>query len=727
MRMSNTNRPARRMEAVFCVLVMCLTAFGAAPAWAQDQTEAERRRELLGDFVHFVLIDRPDIASATGEQLLSSGIDGPAFVDLVEVMQRETGTDFFDILGRAGRRVELEPLAGRLRLLYDRGRLDRARNADEIARNIADLTGSARQIKFARDRLQEAGEYAMPQLLDALLRGDNPILSARVQRLMIDMSKHSVTPLSQALSTLEETEQERVADILGQLGYPAAGPALIELAAQTENENVRWAAEQAIGQLNLDAGMSPSEAYFMLGEAYYEHRDQLTSFPGEGVQLMWSHSPETGLVPTAIATEVYHEAMTMRHAAKSLTLEPNAIRSLALWIAANFSREIDTQPGYANPAYPDTMREALYYAVAAGPVIGEIVLSRALDDRDTALALRAIESVSRTANSGSLLELDGAQSPLVRALTYPNRRVQYEAALALGGSNPDRSFAGSERVVPILAGAIRFAGIRYAAIATDDREQYQARRATLEDAGFLVLPFTENDSDLEVEIAGVPGVDFVLIEHDPDAARAAFELLRGFSATSAAPALIITDNDGVDQIRRENKGDETVLVRLKGIGGDQVSAAVDSVMNRAVGGVMEQSEAVEYARQSVLTLRDLAVSQNSVLPINDASVSLIAAMDETEGDMRLAVADVLARIAEPRAQQAVVQGAIDASGDERIELLHRSAASARQFGNLLEQSHVTALLEIAGTGVDDEATPAAAVLGALRVPNSELIPLIVGR
>jgi hypothetical protein len=74
-----------------------------------------------------------------------------------------------------------------------------------------------------------------------------------------------------------------------------------------------------------------------------------------------------------------------------------------------------------------------------------------------------------------------------------------------------------------------------------------------------------------------------------------------------------------------------------------------------------------------------------------------------------------------------MDAALAAAGEERVMLLGKVAGSAKRSGNLLESRHITALREIVTTGENAEATAAAALMGALNLPNAELVPLILGR
>src|SRR5690606_39032998 len=149
------------------------------------------------------------------------------------------------------------------------------------------------------------------------------------------------------------------------------------------------------------------------------------------------------------------------------------------------------------------------------------------------------------------------------------------------------------------------------------------------------------------------------------------------------------------EIQRVYGRDRTVAVRRPAIAEDQLAAAVAEVVERAAGGAISEEEAQQYADRALDVLRDLALSGASVLDVSDAAQQLIAALDDRTGETRLRVADVLARIGQPRAQQAIAEAAIRAAGEERLALLEKVADSAKRFGNQLQSRQVTRLVELA--------------------------------
>lgn len=701
------------------------TPAAPAPAAAAPAANKVSDAELLRDFIHYVKVARYDVAGAMGDELLRRKISPADFVTLVETGD-ELGR-FEDAVGRAMKVGEIEATAGSLSKLYQTGKVAKARNPDEISKNIAMLVGPVRGKILARERLIPAGEYAMPQLLEAMLDRGNLALQAEATTVIRDMGRHAVTPLTTALPNLEPGQQEMVVDVLGAVGRRAAIPAIAELRSQTSVAGVKAACDRAIDRLG-GAGADTSTLYTQLAEAYYSENTDLTCFPGEDHQLIWSFVKGGGLSMQAIRTPVFNEAMAMRCAEKALNLNPANGNAVTTWVASNFSREIDTPENYQNPEYGANRREAMYYAVAAGPNVSQQVLARALTGRDTPLARKALAAVEKTAGNSVLVPTSGGSSALVDALSYPNRRVQYDAALAISAAAPAQPFPGSERVVPTLASAIRDAGTQYAVVIANDNESYQSVRKILEKSKYQVLPFGKTLADIAAPVSEAPGVDLVVIAN-LSAAKSGEVVgeIRSNSRTSAAPALILAPADSIGDLRNAYSRDRLVAVRSVAMGEETISKAAESLVQTGAGGGITGDEAKAFAGRSLAALRDLAVSGNQALKVEDASAALVGALANSKIANRSDVADVLARVGQPRAQIALADAALDASGSEQVLMLDKVTQSARRFGNMLESRHIPRLMEVASKGNGPEATAAAAAIGALGVSNTDLVPLITGK
>ncbi|MBS0191758.1 MAG: HEAT repeat domain-containing protein [Phycisphaerales bacterium] len=706
----------------------------ATPADAKSEQgiKAAADVDLLKDFIHFTRIARYDVAGSVGRELLSRNISPKDFVKLVDGSGESARFD--ETVGRAMRVSALEQLAGAMYKQYETGRLEAARDPKEIAENISKLTGTVQGRIRASARLKVAGEYAVPQLLTALMDRDNGALRSEAQRVLVDIGSQAVIPLSTAMLGGEPTLQERLADVLGLIGHRSSLPFLADLKLSSTVPNVKSAAERALTRIDPTAvNASVASLYDQLAERYYSQSRDVTSFPGEEYQLLWSYQPQSGLTMTGIKSVVYHEAMAMRLAERALTLDASDSQALSLWLASNLRREIQQPKGYDNPAYPSDRRDAMYFAVTAGAGPCQSVLARAIDAKDTLLARLAIAAIERTAGSTALTAATSAggtqngRQPLVEALSYPNRRVQYESALALGGSQPAAPFTGSDRVVPTLAATIREASAKYAGIIARDAEQYQAIRKILEQDGYVVLARGGSLTELEGPIAEVPAVDLIVaIDPNPAEFPALITQVRGTTRTAATPILALTVAEAYPDLRRRYDTEASVAIRPLSIPSDAVLKSAADLVLYSSGGPIGPEEARDYAARSLKTLRDLALSRNTTLPAEEAVLPLIKSLMETTGATRLDVAEVLSLIGQQRAQSALLDAALAASGTDRVALLNKTASSAKRFGNQLDERQVRRVLETARSKDPAESTAAAALAGALNLPNADLLPLILG-
>ena len=704
-------------------LALALSTHLAAPALAQEGPERLTDRQLLDEFIHFVFIDRDDVAADYAAQLLDRGVDPRAFVELVENAGLE---DRFDrAVSEAIRSGLAETQAAALRQLYSEGRLQRARDPQEIAENIAMLTGPLRGRLLAKERLSAAGEYAVPQLLRVIDEGADPALVREVRAVLVQLGQQAVMPLSVALRDASVQTQSAIADLLGQIGYDTAAPFLAEVAQTTENARVREAAQRALQGVIDAQGARAHELYVQIAENYSAEQAGVTSFPGEATQPVWSYQPTAGgLIFTSVPTPVYHELMAMNLSEDSLRLvrRPNAAAA-ALWVASYLRLDIE-RPEDANLALG--LREPMYYAVASGSTIAQNVLARALRTSNTQLARRAIEAIGQTAGGEDLwVASTGSTQPLVEALTYPNRRVQYEAALAFASAMPNQAFDRSDLVAPILASSIRGATDRYALVVASDPEVGRGLQRMLEGMGYRVSPAGESLDSLREEYEAAASVDLVVTSLPVDQSVGLVAQMRATNRLLAAPLLMLSGGADEIELRRRYGGDRTIAIRTAGLRSDQMRATIDDLVERTLGGPISEEEATIYAAQAINALTELAISENSVIIASDATTPLVQALEDDEGLFELRLAELLSWIDQPAAQQAVFDRAIQAQGAQRVALLGHTSNSARRHGNQLLGRQIQRLLQIARDGDDAEAIAAAGLMGSLGVPSEDLAGLIL--
>ncbi|MBL0921511.1 MAG: HEAT repeat domain-containing protein [Phycisphaerales bacterium] len=705
-------------------------AFAGAASVAQSATPSQRSPEsytneqLLSDFIHYVKIDQRELARSFLQALIDRGLTGEQLLGLVEdtplAAQR-----FDEAIRDAMRMPELEGLAARLFTGVEAGRRDRARNPAAITESIGLLDDNQRARLLARERLAFAGEYAVPQLVEALRRTSEPIIQAEAAEMLVAMGTNAVAPLSAALTGSDPAMQEQIARILGRIKRPEAAPYLAEVAEKTSVESTRNAAKRALDALGVGGtGAGAAAQYVGLAEAYYAEPRSLTRFAGEDQQLLWNFEPGIGLFATPVATEVFHEAMAMRLIEHALTLDPNAPGAPSLWIAANFSRELDQPEGYDNPVYGSDRRGAMYYAIAAGSTTVGQTLRRALDTNDTALARLAIEALGRTLGTWTWSGSD-EEAPLALALSYPDRRVQFEAALALASARPAEPFPGSDRVAPTLAAAIRDAGQRFALVVAGEMERQQWVREALESAGYTVLPPASSLAGAADAVSQAPGVDLIVSDLLQGQTEDLIREARGSAKLRTAPIVALLAQGAYSEMLPRFQDDARTRIARSGLSAEQLLEASRAVSGSTLGAEVDEAGWRAYSLAALAALRDIAVSGSRAFNIADAQRPLMSALGTTQGQVRLDVAEALAHIADADAQASIVEAALAASGAERIALLGKAAESARRHGNLLPERLVRRVEATATSANDAEATAGAALMGALDLAGGRIVPLIL--
>lgn len=705
-------------------------------AFAADEKTLKEAESQLRDYVHYVKIARYDLANSFGQSVVDKlakpvgKAEGDAAVTLGEfVNMLENGGEigrFEEAVGRGERVAEIEKVSSALANAYSKGKLEIARNASEITKSIGLLTGTQRQRLVARERLAAAGEYAMPQLLSAFQKRDNPALISEVRQLMVDMGRQSARPLQSAAPGLDAGTQEAVIGVLGDIPYTSSVAVLNDLANNSKNEGSRKAAQRALAKLGTKESGNVSGEYLKLAEAYYSGAESLTPFPRDDQQLVWSYDAATGLMATPINSTVFHETMAMKQAEEALRTDAKNQAAVSLWLAADFSREINAPKDYVNPLYKDRP-EAMFFAAAAGTDSLQAVLGRALDNKDAQLARKAIAAMGKTAGPSALKATKGRNS-LVEALRFPNRRVETDAALVLAWASGSQTFDGAERVVPVLASAVREAGAKYALVIAGDGEKSKMIGDGLRAMGYTVLAPAANAADIDGAVASVAGVDLIVTSLPAKETAAAVSAVRGHTKLSASPVMVMTDLDGVNELGGRYDRDSMVRVARTGISAEQAADAVKQLTGSTLGDALSADEASDYQNRALDAIKAVAMSGSTAYAVNDATAPLAAAMGDAKGPLKVKIADVLSMIGDKKAQQAIVDAALAADAGEMVALVNAATASAKRYGNMLDERQVKRLLDAAGKTTTGEAgTALSALLGALNLQSDRVVPLILAK
>lgn len=706
------------------LIVGCLALVSNVVAQSTGQEAKSKESDLLEDFIHYVLVARPELAHSAAQALIESKISDADLYVLVD--DSGIGKRLDDALVRAGRIAELEEVAGALQIRLNKGRIDMARDSDEIARHIQNLVGTPRGRLLAEQALRSAGEYAVPQLLGVLTGANSTELKARCTQVLLNIGRQAVTPLSVALPHVDPVTQERLCNILGQISYIHAIPALGTLMGDSKTTPaVRAAARSAATSLGAVIDAEPTDMWNSLAELYWGESQSLIAWPTEATNNIWFYRPSSGLFAVPVPTSIFSEVMAMRCSESALRQSADSLDALSMWIAANFRRGDELGDG-VDPTYGPDRRGPLFYAVASGPAACQMVLQRANRDLNARLARHAIEALNGTAGGSSLWLGNNRPSPLIASLQFPERRVQYDAALALGRALPMDSFDGADRVVPILASAIRTGDERFAAVLADNEEDQRSLASNLRDMGFTVLPPRATFEGARADISAAPAVDLFVLMISPDRVAETIASIQSDERISASPIAALVAAQDVPKVRNQFEGNRRVSVIRLGLQQAQMQTALQSLIGRTTGDLITTQEADAYASESLHVLRDIAVRNSAAFDIKRAETALVEALSTYSGELRLTAAQTLAWVNGSRAQSALLTAALGETDEAvQVALLDFVAQSARRFGSYASDAQIKSLINLVKSSTGPVGTAAAQAHGALNLPASNMVPLIV--
>jgi hypothetical protein len=397
------------------------------------------------------------------------------------------------------RDAELADLTKKLLDVIENGRFERRSDPRIIVEEIKRLNAdTVRGRMNATKRLQDAGEYAIPYMLGAMADpGRRDELKNLIEALP-KIGRLAIRPLVAALQTQDVALKAEIIRALGKIGYPQSLAYLKYVVENDGSNQLRDLASQSMRQIDPRAANTPAAAlFFQLGEKYYYHDESLAPQEGAPIANIWFWDEGADrLVRAEVDRAYFHELMAMRCCEWSLKSEEQFGLAIGLWLAGYFKAEATNVP---MPEYfDDNQAAALVYATTAGPEYLHQTLARAVNDRNAAVALGAVEALATNAGEQSLMYTMGPAQPLLQALSFADRAVRYSAAIAIANAGPRQAFNESRLVVQNLAEALAGASTEGGRALTDELAQSYALRAA--------------QSLLKVAVSRNPVIDLSLAE-----------------------------------------------------------------------------------------------------------------------------------------------------------------------------------------------------------------------
>ena len=386
--------------------------------------------ENWNDYLHYTTIGRFDLAKGYAQAVLQSNPDP---VELLGISKKNPkGYDFLMKVKEIAPDAELATLTGKVLDIIEQGHFTRRSDPTIIVEEVKRLTGTERGWLIAIKRLRDAGEYAIPFMLDAIADPSRGEEFENVVRALPQVGRDGIRPLAASLQTKNVKLKSQTITALGEIKYPQSLAYLKYIFENDSSTELRELAGNSITKIDPAALRVPAaQLFYQLAESYYYHAQSLSPAEDAPTGNIWFwDSQQQKLVREAVAKEYFYELMAMRTCEWALKADANFGPAIGLWIAAYFKAEsagVGKMPEYFGSSHADPL---------------------------AFVALGVIEALGTTAGEKSLLYRVGLEQPLVQALSFDNKMVRYSAAIAIAAAGPKESFVESKLVVANLAEAI---------------------------------------------------------------------------------------------------------------------------------------------------------------------------------------------------------------------------------------------------------------------------------
>ena len=252
--------------------------------------DKQKLEENWNDFLHYTVIGKFDLASGFAQKIIDSNADPIALLKLSE----ENPSGYGILVKVQASNPDLAPLAAKILDIIEKGRFIRRTNPETITGEIKRLSSTVRGKYAAIERLRNAGEYAIPYMLDALADKQRKEEFANVTTALPEVGKEAVRPLTASLIMDDLVVKAEIIKALGKIGYSDSLGYLKFVAENDSSQQLRQLAIDSMKQIDsASASKSAAELFYELGEKYYYKAESLRPAADVNYANIWFWDKDT--------------------------------------------------------------------------------------------------------------------------------------------------------------------------------------------------------------------------------------------------------------------------------------------------------------------------------------------------------------------------------------------------------------------------------------------------
>ncbi len=664
----------------------------AAPQPSPLLTEPTTPEELFSSVLLLVELGRFELAA----KYLAQFEQGEPADELLLKLRDQHGTGSFVRLSRI---PELQPAGKAVMDRVNKAAQGQVNDPAFVEGMINRLMGTPTDREVAVRELRNSGPGAVPQMLRVLGASQIPEQREAIGLGLIRMGRQVVPPLIGALESPNEVIRMAAIDGVQNLGAVEAIPYLWSLAfAEGVPAGTQMQARRAIAALKtgdasrLEAvqSLTAVEDLRSRAEALFTRREVL---PEENevdhtrTTWQWDRENDTlaaiteGVVPASLVA-------AQRMAREALVLAPERADLQRLMLCSTLALEVQRH-GWNQPLSTQA-GSVLQGALTTGLPLLSDSLRDALAWGRTDAAWALLTALKQAPSRDLVRNRDGAKSPVIAALNYPDARIQFDAAMVVLRAEPNAEFYGSRRVVEILRRALTDPGQARAIVIDADRERGTAVSGYLSEQGYegLTVPTGKQGFTQAAELAGM---DLLVVHINAIdwAVSQTMANLRADARTASIPIILYGPEDArLKMARLVKRSGLTTYVGEAASAADFWSQARPFLSNLQAPPLTAEQRS-EQRLIATYWLATISTSKNARLfDISAAEAEMLPLVDNEQLAPNLIVA--LGTIPNQRVQSRLADFTLNPrlSIETRTHAAEQLAAHIQRFGLLLSKGEI---------------------------------------
>jgi hypothetical protein len=454
-----------------------------------------------------------------------------------------------------------------------------------------------------------------------------------------------------------------------------------------------------------------------LAERYYQHR---VPFPGKTVEIWPWDGGEVATKPVHLTPRQAEEFFGRRYAREALDIEPTYLPAQLVLLSLTLDR-----------AYGANLEEALLRPMPPGlqQLVGSIdatlllrALERALDEGNVPVIIAATQALGERGDIRSArATVGGKPQGIVRALYFPDRRVQYVAARALLGIPGQQPPVAAHRVVEVMSRFVAASPHSMAIAAYVPQAEEADFRKGIKEAGFEPVLVRDIKAAFG-KLKGSSDYDIVFL-HDAAGAELPHALaqLRADPDLGRLPIVVFTRKDSevfVTKVAARYPNVRVVPDTLVMLGAD-LKLTAESAIAETAGAPLSASERTALRRGALDALWRMARNEIPGYDVRPALDAVLIALRDPE--LAPEALEIMSRLPGNEPQGRLANVVLDVTRDKvRIPAAIELNRHIQKHGVLLETGQIRQLKQAYQTAKEPAfRAQLAMVMGALN-PSAQL-------